>query len=56
MRRERDTAREGTYWQSPEGVCVRIASGDAERMPERRAAPAWAALALAIVSGRTAGQ
>jgi len=51
-----DTAREGTYWQSPEGVCVRIASGDAERMPERRAAPAWAALALAIVSGRTAGQ
>jgi hypothetical protein len=27
-----DTAREGTYWHSPDGVVVRMASGEGERL------------------------
>lgn len=50
-----DTKREGTYWQSPEGLRVRIASGEAEAACMRREAPAWPA-AIAMLFGRAAGQ
>lgn len=50
-----DTATEGTYWQSPEGLCVRIASGEAAPMPAPNEARAWAS-AVAMLFGRTAGQ
>ena len=36
-----DTTRAGTYWRSPDGVVVRLASGDAERTTVRSEAPAW---------------
>lgn len=50
-----DTRREGTYWQSSNGICIRIASGEASAMPGRRVAPAWSST-LAILFGRTARQ
>jgi hypothetical protein len=50
-----DTARGGTYWQSPDGLRVRIASGEGDALPGRRNAPAWA-LAVALLFGRTARQ
>lgn len=51
-----DTAADGTYWQSPEGLCVRIASGEAApAMRARSEARAWAS-AVAMLFGRAARQ
>lgn len=50
-----DTAREGTYWRSPEGIVVRMASAESERAIARAAAPARALL-LAALAGRLARQ
>lgn len=35
-----DTSREGTYWQSSDGVVVRIASGERDRSAVRSERPA----------------
>ena len=46
-----DAGREGTYWQSPDGVIVRLASGERGRTPARdeTASPA---MAFALLLGR----
>lgn len=49
-----DTRREGTYWQSADGVVVRMASAESGRAPARRAAPAWR-VPLVLRVGRMAG-
>ena len=43
-----DTTRDGTYWRSPEGVVVRMASAENERATLHRAAPAWTFAFLAL--------
>jgi hypothetical protein len=48
-----DTAKEGTYWQSPEGLRVRISTGEAAHAHERSDARAWT-MALAMLFGRIA--
>lgn len=50
-----DTTREGTYWQSADGVVVRMASAECERMRVRSTAPAWS-VPLVLLLGRMAGQ
>ena len=42
-----DTASGGTYWHSPDGFVVRMASGESERVA--RAAPAWANVAAMLL-------
>ena len=34
-----DTTRDGTYWQSPDGVVVRMASAESERATVSKAVP-----------------
>jgi hypothetical protein len=48
-----DTTRAGTYWRSPEGVVVRLASAAGERMQQEPSA-AWS-LASALLGWRFAG-
>ena len=36
-----DTTRDATYWQSTDGIVVRMASDDCERNAVRNEAPAW---------------
>jgi len=43
-----DTASEGTYWHSPDGFVVRMASGECERVA-CAAAPAWANVAAMLL-------
>ena len=44
--------REGAYWRSREGLIVRVASGEGEPLPARRASPAWVgALAFLLARG-----
>jgi len=50
-----DTTREGTYWQSTDGIVVRMASAEPSRAPARRTAPAWR-VPLVLLLGRMAGQ
>ena len=50
-----DTKTEGTYWQSREGLRVRIASGEVTSMRAQSAARAWT-LALAMLFERIAAQ
>jgi len=46
-----DTSRTGTYWRSPEGIVVRLASAERTRATLRRPAPGWR-MALAMVLAR----
>ena len=50
-----DTARTGTYWRSPEGIVVRLASTENARATRYRAAPGWR-FAFATLAARLAGQ
>ena len=50
-----DTTREGTYWRSPEGIVVRMATAESERAIARVAAPASAWI-VAALAGRLARQ
>jgi hypothetical protein len=44
-----DTSRTGTYWRSPEGIVVRLASAERTRATLHRSAPGWPrALALLV--------
>lgn len=49
-----DTTRAGTYWRSPEGIVVQLASAAAERTAVRERSTAWS-LASALLAGRLAG-
>ena len=49
-----DTTREGTYWQSADGIVVRMASAESNGAQARRAAPAWR-VPLVLLLGRMAG-
>ncbi|HET8832785.1 MAG TPA: hypothetical protein VFN86_11980 [Casimicrobiaceae bacterium] len=46
-----DTSRTGTYWRSPHGIVVRLASAERARATLHRAAPGWR-LALAMLVAR----
>ena len=48
-----DTTRAGTYWRSPEGVVVRLASAAGERTPEYERSTAWS-FASALIARRFA--
>jgi hypothetical protein len=50
-----DTTRTGTYWRSPEGIVVRLASTENARVTCYRAAPGWR-FAFAMLAARVAGQ
>jgi hypothetical protein len=50
-----DTTRTGTYWRSPEGIVVRLASTENVRATRYRAAPGWR-FAFAALAARLAGQ
>jgi hypothetical protein len=49
-----DTTRAGTYWRSPEGVVVQLASAAGERMPACERPAAWS-VASALLARRLAG-
>jgi hypothetical protein len=49
-----DTTRAGTYWRSPEGVVVRLASAAGERMPACERPAVWS-IASALLARRLAG-
>ena len=49
-----DTTRAGTYWRSPEGVVVQLASAAGERVPAREQSAAWS-FASALFVRRFAG-
>jgi hypothetical protein len=50
-----DTTRAGTYWRSPEGIVVRLASTENVRATRYRAATGWR-FAFAMLATRLAGQ
>ena len=50
-----DTTRTGTYWCSPEGIVVRLASTENARVTRYRASPGWR-FAFAVLAARVAGQ
>ena len=49
-----DTTRAGTYWRSPEGIVVQLASAAGERTPARERSAAWS-IASALLARRLAG-
>ena len=49
-----DTTRAGTYWRSPEGIVVQLASGAGERLPAQERSSAWS-FASALIARRLAG-
>ena len=49
-----DTTRAGTYWRSPEGIVVQLASAAGEPMPACERPPAWS-IAYALPARRWAG-
>ena len=50
-----DTTRAGTYWRSPEGIVVQLASGTGERTAAARERSAAWSLASALLARRLAG-
>lgn len=50
-----DTTRTGTYWRSPDGIIVRMASAESARATLHRAARGWR-VAFAMLAARAAGQ
>ncbi|HKU87452.1 MAG TPA: hypothetical protein VJV77_14055 [Casimicrobiaceae bacterium] len=49
-----DTTRAGTYWRSPEGIVVQLASAAGERTTVRERSAAWS-IASVLLARRLAG-
>ena len=49
-----DTTRAGTYWRSPEGIVVQLASAAGERTAAHEVSTAWS-IASALLARRFAG-